>query len=814
MNKLVLFIGAMLLPIFTFAQVPVIQSVTPVSATVEQFSKFEARVALNAAWTNPYNYDEIRVFAVFTAPDGTTATVDGFYMEGFQGPNTTTGAITAQTAGNGFYIRFAPRQTGTWTCKVSCTTTAGTGTSNAVTFNCTAPATANNNGFVQVGDGNYFKFDNGSQYIPIGENIAWQSANAFLDYQKWVTKLSDNGGNFLRLWLCHWGLGIEWKNNSNGFSGLKKYKQSNAYYLDWLMDYCASKGVYMMFCINHHGQVSSQVNPNWSESPYNVANGGPCANTWDFFTNAQAKAAHKNRLRYIVARWGAYRSIMTWELFNEVNWTDNFVQHKPAIVDWHAEMAAYLKQNDPVQRPVSTSFGNPTSEDAALWNNPDMDYTQRHYYVDSPNLEAILAAGSLENLQAYDKPVMIGEFGLGADGSGLSTLDPDGIHVHNNLWGPLMGGSMGTGMTWWWDNYIDPRNLYYHFKGPAALVSQVDLEARNFRPNGSAFVTGAPGDLNLGASLGWGELGDTSIQVAGNGTTTPASPKLSQYLYGSVWNTQYRRPPNFSVNMPQAGAFKVLTSGQAGNNPKLVIWVDGAQVLNVVPATNQTYSVNIPAGQHTVKVDNLGTDWLGIASYTFSGIGAKVKPYVLVSEDKKHLAAWLLNTDYNHINVKNNGVPSAVNGATLTVDNLISGAYQARWINPLTGDLVASEEVTVAGNSLQLDLPELVWDLALVLETVPVGTAEIIAAVPMNVWPNPVVASDTRLQFTLPQRSDIAVSLYDAAGAWVQEVYAGTHDAGEQQINVDIPPSLANGVYWVHLKTDRAVATKAIGVFR
>ena len=66
------------------AQSPVILDVLPKSVTIEQNEKFEASIKLNAAFVNPYNYDEIRVAATFTAPNGEQTTIEGFYMEDFE----------------------------------------------------------------------------------------------------------------------------------------------------------------------------------------------------------------------------------------------------------------------------------------------------------------------------------------------------------------------------------------------------------------------------------------------------------------------------------------------------------------------------------------------------------------------------------------------------------------------------------------------------------------------------------------------------------------------------------------------------------
>lgn len=52
------------------AQAPNITGVTPLATVVEQYGKFEARISLTAAYTNPYDYDNIHISAVFTGPNG------------------------------------------------------------------------------------------------------------------------------------------------------------------------------------------------------------------------------------------------------------------------------------------------------------------------------------------------------------------------------------------------------------------------------------------------------------------------------------------------------------------------------------------------------------------------------------------------------------------------------------------------------------------------------------------------------------------------------------------------------------------------
>lgn len=794
----------------TLAQAPVINAASPTSTTVEQWGKFEVKLDVTANWANAYDYDEIRVECVFTDPNGTSRTVEGFFMQEYQ-LNPQTGALTPVGSGT-FKLRFSPDKTGTWKYNLSCTNAAGTGAFPEQTFQCAAPNSLNNKGFVRGNQTNYFHFDIGEQFIPVGENIAWQQSHVFLDYEKWLTKLSDNGGNFFRLWQCHWGLGLEWQNGMLSYLGLRKYKQSNAFYTDWLLDFCAERGIYVLYCLQHHGQVSTQVNSEWSQNPYNSANGGPCANTWDFFTHAAAKNHSKNRYRYVLARWGYSPNILAWELFNEVDWTDQFAQRKADVTAWHSEMAAFFKTKDPYNHLVSTSYAH-ESNDAQVWNLPDIDFTQTHHYVNSPNLERVLASSLRKYIDEFEKPSLTGEYGLTTTGDDLGALDPDGIHIHNALWGSLFGGGMGAGLTWWWESYIEPQNLYYHFAPVSAVARNVPFKTGNLAPV-AATVAGVPADLSLTPTLtGWGALADVSFTIE-NGQVTPPGASLATFLYGSQWNTQYRRPPVFQVNYPANGQFRVKTASEAGQAPKIAIWLDGVKVLEQNAAVNQTYSINVPAGQHEIKVDNTGADWITIASYTFTGIGSAVDVYILKSENQDKIAGWALNNRYNHEYVKTNGSPPAAVGALLSVPGVQNGSYIVKFYDCMTGMLQSSESVAVANGSLLLALPEMLWDMAFVMDDQPADVAEVERGLDFKVYPNPAApGSPVTLDFSFSEKTSLAVTLLDMEGRAVRTLFSGDTTGGEQQLALSLPTNLAAGMYWVKMESSAGrVGVKGVAV--
>jgi Domain of unknown function (DUF5060)/Secretion system C-terminal sorting domain len=794
-----------------FAQAPSNIIATPVSTTIAKFDKFEMTVLLTAGYTNPYDYDDIAIRAEFIAPGGRKDTVDAFFMQDYT-LNTTDGSVTATGTGN-FKIRYSPNETGTWQYTVIATNTLGTATSVTQNFQCTASSAK---GFIRKNATNYLNFDNNEQYIPVGQNQAWDQGNIYLNYKSWLQKLSDNKANIIRTWEAVWGFGIEWKNGVNGYAGLKRYKQTSAYYTDWLLEECKNKGIFIMFCINHHGMVSSNVNPNWPESPYNAANGGPCANTWDFFINTTAKSLHKNRLRYIVARWGYSQTVMSWELFNEVDWTDNFNTYKNNVKDWHIEMANYLKSIDVYKHLVTTSYAN-NANDPNTWNNSAIDFTQTHNYIGSPNVENALASACSDYISQYNKPTMDGEFGIDAGNISLSTIDPNGIYIHNSIWATAFSGAMGAGMSWWWDTYIDPQNLYRHYKPLSEFIATLTLKNDNYKKVTATAAGGGTADLVLTPGIGFALAGASSFTIDAGGTITPSAAQLSNYLFGSSFNTQYRNPPAFTITFPVAGQFKVITGSTAStSSPKVDIYLDGVLVLDQSAAINSTYSINVPIGSHIIKADNLGIDWISISNYTFTNIGSALNTYILKSADNKKIAGWVHNKKYNWQYVKDNGVPPAISNATLTIPGMEDGSYMVQFTNCITGADAGTANATASGNNLVITLPDIAWDLA--VTAVWGGITPVInltAAQQVKIYPNPATQDMLYLSYDLVRTSPVNIDLYDIKGSRVATIFHGIQTAGNKLVawNTD-KNNIATGVYILKFFIKQEVFTQKIIVYK
>jgi hypothetical protein len=53
--------------------------------------------------------------------------------------------------------------------------------------------------------------------------------------------------------------------------------------------------------------------------------------------------------------------------------------------------------------------------------------------------------------------------------------------LHNGLWAPLAHGAAGTGALWWWGQYVDPKDLYFHFLPVAKFTAGIPWTTAGFR---------------------------------------------------------------------------------------------------------------------------------------------------------------------------------------------------------------------------------------------------------------------------------------------------------------------------------------------
>ena len=415
----------------------------------------EMRVDFQASFLDFFNPDDISLAASVRDPDGKTFEVPGFLarFEDAKDPK------DPKRQNAIWLIRITPRQVGKYEFTVTVKNAMGESVSELKNF--TAVENRGSDGFVGISrsDPRSFELDTGKPFWPVGQNVCW--ANEFDVYFK---KMKDAGESVTRVWLCPWGMMVEKKGK------LGEYDLDEAAKVDAVLALAQKQGLRVMLVLQYHGMLNSS---SWSENAYNAKNQGPCEFASDYFTDAKARKYTKRFLRYASARWGAYTSLMCWELFNEVDLTDYY--DPDDVIAWHREMATYLRKVDGHAHLVTSSAVREGFYQK-LWKLTELDFAVCHLYGDS--LADMVVRRAIE-AEAINKPFFVAECAAGIE-PGDDQKDPTGVKLHAALWSSYMSPAAGGAMPWWWDTHIDPNNLYGHFAGLAAFSDGEDRRGRRF----------------------------------------------------------------------------------------------------------------------------------------------------------------------------------------------------------------------------------------------------------------------------------------------------------------------------------------------
>ena len=434
---------------------------------IKQYKKAEFEIRLNEDFDNPYDAREIALNMILTDPSGDSLFLPCYFDNG-------------DNASSIWKARFAPRKAGKYSYYFQLIKR-GENVQNSAKDTFTASA-SDGDGFLHINDYWILKFDSGKPFRGIGENIGWES-RSFEDpkwnYDYLLPTLSNNGANFFRSWMAPNNFPLEWKKVVD----TKRYSDTDKYFnpggikrLDEVVDLIDSLGLYMMLTFDSHNTLMK--NRQWEINNYNVKNGGPAKNPIEFFTLKASREKYKNRLRYLVARWGYSTHIGAWEFFNEIDnaaftRSDSIIIPHIAITDWHKEMAAYLKSIDPYDHIVTTSVSH--REIKGLYAVDALDLNQMHIYKRTKQIPKEI----LMYQEKYHKPFSWGEFGYEWDwNKDFSKFDKEIDHDYKiGLWYGLFSPTPILPMSWWWE-FFDERNMTPYFNS-VAEINQKMLDAGN-----------------------------------------------------------------------------------------------------------------------------------------------------------------------------------------------------------------------------------------------------------------------------------------------------------------------------------------------
>ena len=132
--------------------------------------------------------------------------------------------------------------------------------------------------------------------------------------------------------------------------------------------------------------------------------------------------------------------------------------------------------------------------DPRMFSLPGIDIVQAHSYWGSEYDTAEYSVQDTNHLmRPFGKPFFFGEQGV-EDPGAMVKLDPEGYHFQDAQWVTALSGAAGTGLYWWWHNYVEPLNLYRHYRPLSLFMKDEDLAARRWS-DGGAVAAQSAGEL-------------------------------------------------------------------------------------------------------------------------------------------------------------------------------------------------------------------------------------------------------------------------------------------------------------------------------
>jgi hypothetical protein len=405
------------------------------------WGRFEAEVSFEVAGAGARG---VEVEALVRTPSGGSVRVPGFV-----------------DARGRWRVRYMPLEAGRHSYEVSVSNAAGRRLTLPASFSA---AGREPRGPVRVAreDPRHFELASGEPFYPVGTNVAWAK-----DFEPFFREFAEAGGNLVRVWLAPWSLPVA----SRRAAG--EVDLAAAERLEETLDFAWRHGLVVQLVLTAHWEFAE----GWAKNAYSSANGGPCARPADFFTGAGARRAFRMFLCYVAARYASHPALFAWELVNEADLVPGLSERD--AVDWHREMARFLRAEDPVARPITTSTSTPAWRPGGfplLASIPEIDFLQTHAY--GPGVDAaVLDHADWRRSRA--KPAFIGEFGADTERY-LDQADSGGVRLRTMLWLSLASSSSGTAMPWWWDVQVMPNDLFRHWRPVAALARRIDRRGRRW----------------------------------------------------------------------------------------------------------------------------------------------------------------------------------------------------------------------------------------------------------------------------------------------------------------------------------------------
>lgn len=529
-----------------------------VAAQVENFVRKKSGTKIN-----PYLEWELLIQAEFSHPNvADPIIVDAFYSEDFEPyeqknlpePNNKIGYSDEEYRRLGgfkkvdskfnFLVRFTPQEIGQWKCKVVMKTPDKKVYSPEFSFEV---KDSDAHGFVKIDKQKRFLELDDQSFYPVGCNTPWPITSKVFDrefalknrphwdlsfqdavdesyrsvyslprvyesYRSSISSIYDGGANMLRMIMYPSATDIEWEELGNYTDRLHMATE-----LDKIIEVAEEKNKFFLFGMQIHYSFQKSKSAYYKRWTWDMSSNGVdfcyrdlVENPIDFFTSDESKKYYKQRLRYIVSRWGYSTSIASWELFCEIsnvgartNDNNSFYvtdDNYKIYEEWQIEMGKYIKSLYGGREHLLTSSyaGEVKFEDETYFKQDSpFDIASVNLY-DFQNPDAanfLIRATSERSLNQQEgghnsmlfkngkhnvKPVVFSETGPEPVNTACHK-EKNAIELNRYLYQQVHSGT-AFGLTW--SFWLRPEN-YGVLKNVEKWISSVDLSNENWHPGAS-----------------------------------------------------------------------------------------------------------------------------------------------------------------------------------------------------------------------------------------------------------------------------------------------------------------------------------------
>ncbi|TNE53795.1 MAG: hypothetical protein EP338_09710 [Bacteroidetes bacterium] len=482
---------------------------------------------------NPFDPEQIDIYGEFRLireDDTLEKRVNAFFYQGFQrrteSPNLEKWGWKSEPGSRGFRLRFTPADTGQYEFQVYFRVK-NREVAKLGPFRFRS-VPGKRSGYMKIdGSGRYFELDE-EPFVPVGQNLPKPSCyvqrdsvgnivedpygclncpcagiedwcnhlkhlpmlpKPYMTYLEEVERFKEAGGNYFRMINFPFTYEIEYEKLGNYFDRLHC-----AWELDQLVNKLDELDLKMHFNLFlGYPVVKAQYGViNWDWYSDGLDDPGYCYRNelklnepHEFLTDPRAKRYYKNRLRYIISRWGYSTNIALFEMMSEIN--NKFPNHPKEVYAWQREMTDYIKKElGHTEHLLAVNYiGNPPS------SKGDHSFALSSVDVITHNMHrATIRRNDLQKAwkkqRSYGKPLLFSEVGTGD--LGFERCDQYSEWT-KDLWAVLFSGSASAGLNWHeahnvelWKSYevvsdfLKPERLSHYDKPYTMLGRHKDKE--------------------------------------------------------------------------------------------------------------------------------------------------------------------------------------------------------------------------------------------------------------------------------------------------------------------------------------------------